>query len=145
MIEKLQKDMIDAMKNHEKEKLTVIRGIKAELKKKELDEKIEITDDTLISVVSHQIKSLNDSIKEFEKGARNDLVEKAKYEIDILKTYLPEALSESEVDKIIDDIFDDVKPVGMKDMGNLMNKAKAKLNGRYDMGEVSKKIRVKLQ
>ena len=101
MVEKLNKDMIEAMKNKDKERLTIIRGVKADLKKKEIDEKIEINDNTLISVVSKQIKQLKEGVKDFEKGNRSDLIEKAEFEISVLEEYLPEALSVDEVKEII--------------------------------------------
>ena len=144
MLEKLNKDMIDAMKNKEKEKLTIIRGVKADLKKKEIDEQIEVNDDTLINVISKQIKQLKESIKDFEKGDRSDLIEKAKYEISVLEEYLPEPLSIDEVEKIISEIVEELDAKTMKDMGKVMNKAKERINGRFDMSEVSKIIREKL-
>ena len=132
MVEQLEKDMIEAMKNKEKERLTVIRMVKASLKQEQIDHKKEINDELLIDVVNKQIKMRKDSIVEFEKGNRNDLVEKTQAEIDILMNYLPEQLSSEEVSKIIDEIFDEIKPEGQKDMGKVMK-------------EVSTIIREKLQ
>ena len=86
-----------------------------------------------------------DSISEFEKAGRNDLVEKTQSEVDILMVYLPEQLSLEEVSKIIDDIFAEVKPEGQKDMGKVMKEATAKLKGKADMKEVSNIIKEKLQ
>ena len=145
MIEKLDKDMIEAMKAHEKERLTVIRMVKAALKQEQIDHKKEINDELLIDVVNKQIKMRKDSITEFEKGNRQDLVDKTQSEIDILLTYLPEQLSSEEVEKIINEIFDEVKPEGMKDMGKVMGLAQGKLKGKADMKEVSTIIRNKLQ
>ena len=145
MIEKLDKDMIAAMKNKEKDKLTVIRMVKASLKQEQIDHKKEINDELLIDVVNKQIKMRKDSITEFEKGERNDLIEKTQYEIDILMNYLPEQLSKEEVLKIIEDIFDNVKPEGQKDMGKVMKEAQTKLKGKADMKEVSTIIREKLK
>ncbi len=145
MVEKLDKDMIAAMKNKEKDKLTVIRMVKASLKQEQIDHKKEINDELLIDVVNKQIKMRKDSITEFEKGGRNDLIEKTQYEIDILMNYLPEQLSKEEVLKIIEDIFDNVKPEGQKDMGKVMKEAQTKLKGKADMKEVSTIIREKLK
>jgi len=145
MVEQLEKDMIEAMKNKEKERLTVIRMVKASLKQEQIDHKKEINDELLIDVVNKQIKMRKDSIVEFEKGNRNDLVEKTQAEIDILMNYLPEQLSSEEVSKIIDEIFDEIKPEGQKDMGKVMKEAQAKLKGKTDMKEVSTIIREKLQ
>ena len=145
MVEQLEKDMIAAMKAGEKEKLTVIRMVKAALKQEQIDHKKEINDDLLIDVVNKQIKMRKDSIAEFEKASRTDLVDKTQSEIDILLTYLPEQLSTEEVEKIINDIFEEVKPEGMKDMGKVVGLAQGKLKGKADMKEVSTIIRNKLQ
>lgn len=145
MVEKLDKDMIEAMKAKDKEKLTVIRMVKASLKQEQIDHKKEINDDLLIDVVNKQIKMRKDSITEFEKGNRADLVEKAQNEIDILMAYLPEQLSSEEVIKVIDEIFAEVKPESQKDMGKVMKEAQAKLKGKADMKEVSTIIRERLQ
>jgi uncharacterized protein YqeY len=110
-----------------------------------IDHKREENDELLIEVVNKQIKMRRDSITEFEKGGRNDLVEKTQAEIDILMNYLPEQLSSEEVIKVIDEIFDEVKPESQKDMGKVMGLAKTKLNGKADMKEVSTIIREKLQ
>lgn len=145
MVEKLKQDMITAMKNKEKEKLTVIRMIKASMDQEHIDRKREINDELLIDVVNKQIKMRKDSITEFEKGWRQDLIEKTQSEIDILMVYLPEQLSQEEIIEIIDEIFKEVKPESQKDMGKVMKEATAKLKGKADMGEVSKIIKEKLQ
>lgn len=145
MIEKLEKDMIEAMKNKEKDRLTVIRMVKAALKQEQIDHKKEINDDLLIDVVTKQIKMRKDSITEFEKGNRKDLIEKTEEEIKVLENYLPEQLSMEEVIKIIDEIMDEVKPESSKDMGKVMKEAQAKLKGKADMKEVSSIIKERLQ
>ena len=145
MVEKLKQDMIEAMKNKEKERLTVIRMVKAAMDQEHIDRKKEINDELLIDVVNKQIKMRKDSIVEFEKGGRSDLVEKTQSEIDMLMAYLPEQLSEEEVVKIIDEIFAEVKPESQKDMGKVMKEATARLKGKTDMKEVSNIIKEKLQ
>lgn len=145
MVEKLKQDMVEAMKNKEKERLTVIRMVKAAMDQEHIDRKREINDELLIDVVNKQIKMRKDSISEFEKAGRNDLSEKTQNEIDILMVYLPEQLSVEEVSKIIDEIFEEVKPEGQKDMGKVMKEATAKLKGKADMKEVSNIIKEKLQ
>ncbi len=144
MVEKLEKDMIEAMKNKEKERLTVIRMVKAALKQEQIDHKKEINDELLIDVVNKQIKMRKDSIAEFEKANRTDLITKTQSEIDVLMAYLPAQLSLEEVDSIIDDIFAEVNPEGPKDMGKVMGIAQQKLKGKADMKEVSTKIRERL-
>lgn len=145
MVEQLEKDMIEAMKNHEKERLTVIRTVKAGLKQEQIDHKREINDDLLIDVVNRQVKMRKESIVEFEKGGRQDLIDQTQAEIDILMKYLPEQLSEEEILKVIDEIFAEVKPESQKDMGKVMKEANAKLKGKADMKTVSNIIKEKLQ
>ena len=145
MVEQLEKDMIEAMKNKEKDRLTVIRMVKASMKQEQIDRKREINDELLIDIVNKQIKMRKDSITEFEKGNRQDLIDKTQAEIDILMKYLPEQLSEEEVLKVIDEIFAEVKPESQKDMGRVMRLAQSKLKGKADMKTVSTIIREKLQ
>lgn len=145
MVEQLEKDMIEAMRNKEKDRLTVIRMVKASMKQEQIDRKREINDELLIDVVNKQIKMRKDSLTEFEKGNRQDLISKTQEEIDILMKYLPEQLSEAEVLKIIDEIFEETKPESQKDMGKVMGLAQNKLKGKADMKTVSTIIRGKLQ
>lgn len=145
MVEKLKSDMILAMKEKDKEKLTVIRMVKAAMDLEHIDHKREINDELLIDVLNKQIKMRKDSIIEFEKAGRSDLVEKTSSELDILMKYLPEQLTREEVLKIIEEIFEEVKPTSQKDMGKVMREATSKLKGKADMREVSEIIKSKLQ
>ena len=144
MLEKFQKDMIKAMKEKNKEELSVLRMAKGAMDKIRIDQKKEVDDQLLIEVIAKEIKSRNDSIAEFKKGGREDLVSKTENEIDILKRYLPELLSEEEVDKIIDEAFVELSPQGMKDMGKVMSMVSPKVKGCFDMGVVSSKIKSRL-
>lgn len=145
MVEKLKQDMIEAMKAKDKDRLTTIRMIKGDLDKEHIDKKREINDDLLIEVVNRGIKQRKDSISEFEKGGRSDLIEKTQAEIDILQSYLPEQLSMEEVEAIIDEAFEVVKPESARDMGKVMKEVTPKLKGRADMKQVSEIIKSKLQ
>mgnify|MGYP004573377507 FL=1 len=144
LFEELKKDMIDAMKAKDKDRLTVIRMLKAALDKERIDKKIEITDEVFISVLEKQIKMRNDSIEEFKKAGREELVEKTLGELEVLKKYLPEALSEDEVMDIINDAITKLEATTMKDMGKVMSEVSPKVKGRYDMKEVSSIIKSKL-
>ena len=145
MVEKKKKDMIEAMKAKDKERLTTIRMVKGDLDKEHIDKKREINDDLLIEVVNRGIKQRKDSIREFEKGGRDDLVKKTQAEIEILQQYLPAQLSEEEVVKIIDDAFAVVLPTSSKDMGKVMKEVTPKLKGKADMKHVSDLIKARLQ
>ena len=144
MVEKLKADMIEAMKNKDKERLTVIRMVKAAMDQEHIDRKREINDELLTEVVSRQIKMRRESVLEFEKGNREDLIEKTNNEIAILEVYLPEQLSDEEVVKVIDEIFAEVKPESQKDMGKVMKEATLKLKGKTDMKKVSEMIKSRL-
>lgn len=144
MVEKLKADMIEAMKNKDKERLTVIRMVKAAMDQEHIDRKREINDELLTEVVSRQIKMRRESVLEFEKGNREDLIEKTNSEIAMLEVYLPEQLSDEEVVKVIDEIFDEVKPESQKDMGKVMKEPTAKLKGKTDMKKVSEIIKSRL-
>ena len=144
MVEKLKEDMIKAMKEKDKNTLAVIRGVKAAMDKERIDNNREINEELLIDVVNREIKMRKDSISEFEKGGRNDLAEQYQSEVDILMGYLPPQLSSEEINKVIDEIFDEVKPEGPKSMGLVMKEAAAKLKGQADMKEVSNIIKEKL-
>jgi len=144
MLEKLDKDMIEAMKNKEQVRLTVIREIKGNMKLANIDQKKEINEELLVEVVSKAVKTRKESIREFEKGNRQDLIDKTNVELEILNKYLPEQLSSEEVNKIIDEAFNEVNPTGMKDMGKIMGIVNPKLKGKTDMSEVSSIIKSKL-
>ena len=144
LVEQLKQDMITAMKEKDKERLTVIRMVKAALDKERIDSKKEINDDLLIDVVNKQIKMRNDSIEEFSKANRTDLVDSVKKEVEVLMKYLPEQLELSEVEEIITSAIESVEASSMKDMGSVMKEITPKLKGRTDMKKVSEIIRSKL-
>ena len=144
LVEELKKDMVTAMKEHDKDRLTVIRMVKAALDKERIDKKVEVNDELLIDVVNKQIKMRNDSIEEFSKAGRNDLVESVKKEVEVLMKYLPEQLDPSEVENIINDAISNLEATTLKDMGKVMQEVSPKVKGRFDMKKVSEIIKSKL-
>ena len=144
LVETLDKEIIEAMKAKDSVRLATLRGVKGAMKLQSIDHKKEINDELLIDVVSKEIKTRNESIKEFEKGARQDLIDKTEEEIKILSNYLPEQLSEEEIVDIINQVFEKVKPSGIKDMGKVMGMVTPKVKGKADMGVVSNLIKQKL-
>lgn len=144
LYEKFNKDMVEAMKNKDKERLTVLRMIKGAMQLDHINNKKEMDESLLIDAVSKQIKMRNDSLEEFKKGNREDLIEQTEKEIAILNEYLPEQLSEEEVDAIIEEAFAKVNPTSAKEMGLIMKEVTPKLKGKADMKEVSNKIKNKL-
>lgn len=144
LLEKFNADMITAMKQKDKDRLTVLRMVKGAMQLEKINQREELTEEMLIDCVNKQIKLRKDSILEFEKAGRNDLVEKTQMEVEILKDYLPEQLTKEEVDKIINDVFNKVNPTSAKDMGILMKEVTPLLKGKADMKEVSTIIKEKL-
>ena len=144
MKQNLLNDLVAAMKNKDKETLSVLRMVKGAIQLEEINKKGELSDEDFIGVVSKQIKTRKESVIEFEKAGRTDLVEQTKKEIEILNKYMPEQLSEEEVLKVIDEAFNTVNPQAQSDMGKLMGSVTPKLKGKADMSFVSKTIKEKL-
>jgi len=144
MYEKIKQDIVSSMKEKDTLKLQTLRGVKGEIDLEHINKKIEITDELVIDCLSRQIKTRKESILEFEKGNRYDLVEKTNLEIELLKKYLPEQLTEDKLIEIIDMVFDKVKPTSNKDMGLIMKELTPLVKGKADMKEVSVIIKDKL-
>lgn len=144
LFEKFNKDMVTAMKEQDKERLTVLRMVKGAMQLEHINAKKEMNEELLIDCVGKQIKMRNDSIAEFEKGNRTDLIEQTKKEIVILNDYLPEQLSQEEVAAIIDEAFAKIKPSSAKEMGLIMKEVTPKLKGKTDMKQVSDMIKNRL-
>ena len=124
--------------------LAVLRMVIGAIQLEEINKKSELTDEDFIGVVSKQIKTRKESIVEFEKAGRTDLIEQTSKEIEILNKYMPEQLSEDEVLKVIEDALNELKPEKPSDMGKLMGFLTPKLKGKADMSFVSKTIKDKL-
>lgn len=145
MYNKIKEDMIKALKSGDKFRLSVIRMAKGAIDKIRIDQKIEITDDVVISILAKEVKSRNDAKSEFMKANRSDLVESLDKEIAILKEYLPEEIDDEEALNIIDEAIKEVKASSIKDMGVVMGIIIPKLKGRYDMKKASNLVREKLK
>jgi len=145
MRNKILEDLKTAMKEQDKKKLSVIRMVKAAIQMEELNTKKELTDDEVIGIIGKQIKTRKESILEFEKGNRNDLIEQTNEEIAILNEYMPEQLTEEELENILSKVFEEVNPTGSSDMGKIMGKLTPLIKGRADMSEVSRKVRERIQ
>ena len=144
LLEQINKDMVTSMKSKDSFTLGVIRMAKGAIQLESINKKKELTDDEVVAVLSKQIKIRNDSIEEFSKANRLDLVELNKKEIEVLNKYMPEQLSDEEVEKIIDEAIASVKPTSSKDMGLIMKEVTPKVKGRADMAKVSSLIKEKL-
>jgi uncharacterized protein YqeY len=137
-------DMKAAMRCGAKERLGVIRMITSAIKQREVDERIELDDGQVISVLEKMIKQRKESLVQFQAGNRQDLVDKETAEIALLQTYLPASLSESEIDAMIGAALTASGAASIKDMGKVMALIKGKAAGRADMAAVGAKIKAKL-
>jgi hypothetical protein len=144
MYDKIKGDIVSALKEKDTLKLQTLRGVKGEIDLEHINKKVDITDDLIISVIAHQIKTRRESILEFEKGGRQDLIDKTNEEIKILEQYLPKQLDENEVIAILDEAFLKVNPTSSKDMGLIMKEVTPKLKGKADMSKVSAMIKERL-
>ncbi|WP_457598239.1 GatB/YqeY domain-containing protein [Hydrogenimonas sp.] len=130
--ERLQSDLKTAMKEKDTFKRDVIRFVMSAIKQIEVDERKELTDADIEAILVKQIKQRNDAIAQFKEGGREDLVEKNEKELEILRSYLPEPMSEEDVRKIVKEIIEQTGAEGMKDMGRVMGAAKAKIGSRAE-------------
>ena len=145
--ETISNDMKEAMKAHDKDSLNTIRLLKSAIDMYLVNNKMErnsCSDEIVIDIVSKQVKTHKESIEEFKKGNRQDLVDKLLKEIDLLSKYLPKQLTEEEINSEIDKVFDKVKPTSMKDMGLIMKELTPIFKGKADMKTVNEIVRSKL-
>lgn len=144
MRQRILDDIIAAMKSKDKNRLAVLRSVKGAMQLEEINKKCELNDEDLIGVIAKQIKLRNESIVDFEKGNRTDLIDQANLEISILNEYMPEQLKEEEVDAIIEEAFNNINPTSTSDMGKVMGYLTPKLKGKTDLSSVSKKVRERI-
>ena len=147
LYETISNDMKEAMKAHDKDSLNTIRLLKSAIDMYLVNNKMErnsCSDEIGIDIVSKQVKTHKESIEEFKKGNRQDLVDKLLKEIDLLSKYLPKQLTEEEINSEIDKVFDKVKPTSMKDMGLIMKELTPIFKGKADMKTVNEIVRSKL-
>ena len=137
-------DMKLALKAQDKSALKAIRMILGAIKQKEIDERIELNDGQVMSVIQKMVKQRKDSISQFSEAGRTDLVEVEEEELSIINNYMPKQLSESEIEAAVVKAISDTGANSMKDMGKLMGMLKGQLDGKADMGQVSQIIKSKL-
>jgi len=142
--EQVNEDMKAAMKARQAERLGAIRLLLAAMKQREVDERITLDDAAVVAVVEKMIKQRKDSIAQYEKAARQDLADKEKYEISVLEAYLPQQLSQAEIEAIVAEAVASTGASSPADMGKVMGVVKPKLAGRADMGKVSGLVKAKL-
>ena len=141
---RINDDVKTAMRSKDKERLGTLRLLTAAIKQIEVDKRIELDDEQVVAVIEKMLKQRKDSIEQFEKAGRNELAEIEIKEVAILKEFMPEQMSDADVDALIDEAIASTGAEAMKDMGKVMGILKPKLAGKADMGAVSGKIKAKL-
>ena len=144
MFDNIKKDLVSSMKEQDKFKTSVLRMLKSALQAEEINKKEELTDDEVLNIIKKQVKVRTASLEEYKNYNRIDLADDLAKEIEILKSYLPEELSEAELNKIIEEQFDIINPTSIKDMGKIIKAISNMVGTRADMSEVSKIVKDKL-
>lgn len=149
ILSRINDDLKDAMRARDKVALRTLRSLRTALKNKEIDkrqsgEETELSEQEQLAIVRKQVKQRQDSIEQYADADRDDLVQKEQEELDILETYMPEALSDDELEETIDAIIDDVGAEDMSSMGAVMGRAMGELRGRVDGSRVQQMVKDKL-
>jgi uncharacterized protein YqeY len=142
--DQITEDMKSAMKAGDKDRLKVVRLIRAAIMQIEVDKRIELDDAAVLTVLDKMVKQRRDSVEQFQKGNRNDLADIELAEIVVLEDYLPEQLSDEELDTMIDEAISATGAESIRDMGKVMGQIKAKAAGAADMGAVGAKVKARL-
>lgn len=141
---RLQDDVKQAMRAREKERLSALRLIQAEVSQFEVDERREADDDAVLAILNRMLKQRRDSIDQYRKGGREDLAEREAAEITVIEAYMPEPLGDAELEQMISEAIAETGAAGPSDMGKVMGVLKPRVFGRADMGVVSQKVRTAL-
>jgi uncharacterized protein YqeY len=142
--QRLTDDMKAAMKGGDKERLAVIRLVNAAIKQREVDERIQLDDAQVLSVLEKMIKQRRDSVSQYESAGREDLAAQERFEIEVIQAYMPQALGEAEIDALIEAAIAETGASSGRDMGKVVGALKPKVAGRADMGAVSARIKARL-
>jgi hypothetical protein len=142
--EKINDDVKTAMRAKEEARLGTLRMLTAAIKQREVDGRIQLDDAQVVAVIEKLIKQSRESIEQFEKGGRKDLADKERSEMAVWQVYMPQQLSDAEIDKFVVEAIAATSASSIKDMGKVMGILKTKLQGRADMGQVGGKIKAKL-
>ncbi len=144
LMEKIMQDMKEAMKAKEKERLSTIRMLVSEIKKRQIDSGKEFDDNDILGVIKSMVKSREDSVKAYKEGGREDLAEKEEREVEVLKSYLPKQLSEEEIAKIVEEAIKESGAQTVRDMGKVMKIVMGKYGSQVDGKTVNKIVKEKL-
>lgn len=142
--QRIQEDTKTAMRQKDKARLAVIRMLSAAIKQREVDERVELDDTDIIGVVEKMIKQRRDSFAQYRDAGRPELAQQEQAEIEVLSVYLPQPLDEAELDRLVNEAVTASGASSMKDMGQVMAILKPQVQGRADMGDVSRRVKARL-
>lgn len=133
-----------AMKARDKARVSALRMINAEMKRVEVDERRELSDDDVLTILTRMLKQRRDSLSQFESAGREDLAATERFEIEVVEGFMPAAMSEADIEALVDKVVAETGAAGMQDMGKVMGAVKGAITGRADMGLVSAKVKARL-
>ena len=133
-----------AMKARDKDRLAALRMVNAEIKRVEVDERRELSDDDILDVLTRMLKQRRDSLGQFEGAGREDLAARERFEIEVVESFMPAAMSEADIEALVERVVAETGAAGRQDMGKVMGAVKAAITGRADMAVVSAKVKARL-
>jgi uncharacterized protein YqeY len=142
--QRIQEDMKTALRAQDKQRLGVVRLMLAAIKQVEVDERVEVDNTRITQILNKMLKQRRDSIAQYDQAKRDDLADQERLEVGIIQTYLPEPLSDADIDRLLSEVITRVGATSVKDMGKVMAELKEKLQGRADMTQISAKIKERL-
>ena len=141
---RIQEDVKNAMRAHEREQLAALRLLTAAIKQKEVDERIELNDEQVLAVLDKMVNQRRESLEQYRQAGRDDLAAKEQFELDLIQNYLPEPLSENELAELIRSTIAEVGASSIRDMGSVMSALRGQVQGRADMKAVSQAVKAQL-
>jgi len=141
---RIQEDVKSAMRAHERERLAALRLVTAAIKQKEVDERIELNDEQVLAVLDKMAKQRRESLEQYTQAGRDDLAAREQFELDLIRSYLPEPLSEEQLAELIQTTITEVGASSIRDMGAVMNALRGQVQGRADMKAVSQAVKTQL-
>jgi len=141
---RILEDTKTAMKARDKGRVGALRMVSAEILRVEVDERRELSDDDVVAVLTRMLKQRRDSLSQFEQAGREDLAQQERFEIGVIEGFMPAAMSEADIEALVDRVVTETGASGMKDMGKVMGAVKAAITGRADMAVVSAKVKTRL-
>ena len=142
--DRISDDTKTAMKARDKERVAVLRMVNAEIKRVEVDERRSLSDEDVLTVLSRMLKQRRDALSQFESAGRTDLAGQERFEIEVIEGFMPAAMSEADIEALVDRVVTETGASGVQDMGKVMGAVKAAITGRADMALVSAKVKARL-